>query len=214
MVVFDATMMNALRLVQASGLNLLWDDMKSETVDCGIHNFCERVVPSWLVLLDNLPTVIMFLLGAVLAGFVWRPLAIFMMLYSLFSIIMFWRLICRHCGHFGTRACPCGYGVVAAWCFDRKEGSDFRKVFRKNIAIMYPCWFIPLGAGIYLLYARFSRDILVVFSAFILVGFVLIPAISRFVGCKGCNLRQQCPWMTPSLGVVPQRRAGTDRTDT
>jgi hypothetical protein len=172
--------------------------MKSETANCGIHNSCGRIVSSWLVFLDNLPTAIMFLLGAVLAGFVWLPLAIFMMLYNLSSVVMFWRLICRHCGYFGTRACPCGYGVIAARYFDRKEGSDFRRVFRKNIAIMYPCWFIPLGAGIYLLCARFSKGILAVFLAFIVVGFVLIPMISRFVGCKGCDLKQQCPWMTPS----------------
>jgi len=61
---------------------------------------------------------------------------------------------------------------------------------------MYPCWFIPLGTGIYLLYARFSRDLLMIFVAFVIVGFVMIPAISRFVGCKGCDLKEQCPWMS------------------
>jgi hypothetical protein len=79
--------------------------------------------------------------------------------------------------------------------FSKKEGSNFRKVFRKNIAIMYPYWFIPLGSGIYLLCNRYSRDVLMIFVAFIIVSFLMIPAISRFVGCKGCNLKEQCPWM-------------------
>jgi hypothetical protein len=172
------------------------DTMNNENSSCSIHDSCERIVPSWLVLLDNIPTAILFLLGAALAGIVWRPLAIFMMLYNLSSIILFWSLICRYCRHFGTRACPCGYGVIGARYFSRKEEGNFRKIFRKNIAIMYPCWFIPLGAGIYLLYARFSREILMIFAAFVIVGFVLIPAISRFVGCRGCDLKDQCPWMT------------------
>jgi hypothetical protein len=41
----------------------------------------------------------------------------------------------------------------------------------------------------------------VLFIAFVIVGFVLIPAISRFVGCKGCEIKDQCPWMKPdSIG--------------
>jgi hypothetical protein len=176
--------------------------MEKETENCSIRDACERVVPLWLVLLDNIPTAAMFLLGAVLAGMVWGPLAIFMMLYNLLAIVLFWRLICRHCPHLGTRACPCGYGAVAARYFRKIEGSDFRKIFRKNIAVMYPCWLVPLAAGVYLLRVQYSEKLLAIFAAFVVVAFVLIPAISRFVGCRGCNLRNQCPWMTskPSVG--------------
>jgi hypothetical protein len=71
------------------------DDMKSETANCRIHDSCERIVPLWLILLDNIPTAAMFLLGAVLAGTVWWPLGIIMMLYNLASIVLFWILICR-----------------------------------------------------------------------------------------------------------------------
>jgi hypothetical protein len=170
--------------------------MNSENTNCSIYDSCERIVPAWLVFLDNVPTAILFVLGAVLVGIVWWPLAVFMMLYNLSSIVLFWGLICRYCPHFGTRACPCGYGTIAARYFSRKGGGNFRKTFRKNIAIMYPCWFIPFGAGIYLLYTRYSRNILLIFAAFVIVGFVLIPLISRFVGCKNCELKDQCPWMT------------------
>jgi hypothetical protein len=182
------------------------DDMKSEYKNCSIHDACERIVPSWIVFLDNVPTAIMFLLGTILVGFVWWPLAILMLIYNLSSIVMFWALICPCCPHFGMRACPCGYGVVAARYFSSKEGRNFRKVFRKNIAIMFPCWFIPLGAGIYLLYARFSMNLLMIFVAFVVIGFVLIPAISRFVGCKGCELKEQCPWMSSAAAGVSSQR--------
>jgi hypothetical protein len=170
--------------------------MTNENLNCNVHDACERVVPLWLVLLDNIPTAMLFVLGAMLAGIVSRPLAIFMTLYNLASIVMFWSRICPHCQHFSTRACPCGYGVIAARFFSRKEGNDFRRIFRKNIVIMFPCWFIPFGIGIYLLCTRYSKDILLLFSAFAIVGFILIPAISRFVGCRGCTLKDQCPWMT------------------
>jgi hypothetical protein len=170
--------------------------MANENVSCSIHNECERIVPAWLVLVDNVPTAMLFVLGAVLAGLISWPLAVFLTLYNLASIIMFWSRICPHCQHFSTRACPCGYGVIAAKFFGRKEGSNFRGIFRKNIIIMFPCWFVPLGIGIWLLYARYSREILLLFAAFVIVGFILIPAISRFVGCRGCTLKDQCPWMT------------------
>jgi hypothetical protein len=178
--------------------------MKSETADCGIPNTCDRIVPLWLVLLDNVPTGVLFVLGAVLTGAVWWPLAIFMTLYNLSAIALFWVVICRYCQHFATRACPCGYGVIAARYLSRKEGGDFGKIFRKNIAIMYPSWFIPFAAGIYLLFTRFSAGIITVFSAFIIVGFLIIPMVSRFIGCKGCTLKEQCPWM--SISPVIGRR--------
>jgi hypothetical protein len=175
-------------------------EMKSESTACSIHSSCERIVPLWLVLLDNIPTAVLFLLGAAIVGITWWPLAIPMMLYNLLSIALFWSRICPYCQHFGTRACPCGYGIIAARYNDKKESSDFGRIFRKNIVIMFPCWFIPLGAGIYLLSSRFSSTILILFSAFILVGFLLIPVISKLVGCKGCTLKDQCPWMSKEAG--------------
>lgn len=170
--------------------------LKADEANCGIPNACERVVPAWLVLLDNIPTLGLFVLGAILLGILWWPLAILMLLYDFLSIVMFWGLICRHCQHFNTRACPCGYGIIAPKYFQRMEVRSFREVFRKNITIMFPCWFVPLGAGAYLLHAKFSREILVIFVSFAVVGFILIPAIARFVGCKGCDLKKDCPWMT------------------
>ena len=169
-----------------------------EDANCGIPNTCERAVPAWLILLDNIPTLALFLLGAVLLGILWRPLAIGILLYDLLAVVMFWGLICRHCHHFDTKACPCGYGMVAPKYFKKREGKNFREVFKKNIIIMFPCWFGPLGVGAYLLYARFSRELLIIFLMFVVVGFILIPAISRFVGCKGCDLKKECPWMASS----------------
>ena len=70
----------------------------------------------------------------------------------------------------------------------------FAKVFRKNIAIMFPCWIVPTIAGIYLLWTHLTILVAGVFLAFCIVGFALIPTISRFVGCAGCEIKDQCPW--------------------
>lgn len=168
---------------------------RDSAADCGIPNECTRVVPTWLVAVDNGPTVVMFLLGAALLRPISWSLSIAFLAYCALAIVLFWARICPHCHHFDTRACPCGYGVVAAAFFKRKVGLDFRKVFRRNIGLMFPCWFVPLGAGIYLLWVRFSSAALGLFLAFCIVAFLLIPAISRFVGCRDCDVRDQCPWM-------------------
>jgi hypothetical protein len=80
--------------------------------------------------------------------------------------------------------------------FTRKEDKTFRKVFRRNIAIQYPNWFIPAGVAVYLLLSDYSRSILYLTISFIIVGFIIIPLISKLVGCKNCEIKEDCPWMT------------------
>lgn len=162
--------------------------------DCGIPNKCSRVVPGWLVAVDNLPTVVMFLLGGVLLYLVWWPYAAAYLAYAFGSIVLFWAIICPYCTHFGTRACPCGYGVMAPILFKRKKG-DFTAIFRRNLTIMYPNWMVPFVGGGYLLWSSFSWTIAGVFVAFCIIGFALIPAISKYVGCAGCEVQDECPWV-------------------
>ena len=166
------------------------------TEECGIPVDCARTVPSWLVTLDNVPTVVMFVLGAALLWLIWWPLAVAFLIYCGLSIVMFWGLICPHCHHFDTKACPCGYGAVAPKLFKRREGSDFRAVFRQRIGIMFPAWIVPFVAGVYQLWNDPSLYVFGLFLAFCIVGFALIPAISKYVGCRGCEIKDQCPWMT------------------
>ncbi len=164
--------------------------------NCGIPHACGRVVPFSTILLDNLPTAALFALGACLLSPFGLPAALGYLAYCLLAIVLFWRLICPHCQHFGTRQCPCGYGVVAARFFRRREGEDFRTVFARNIGIMFPCWFVPAGFGAYLLWRDPGAGRVALFAAFCLLGFVAIPLIAKLVGCRGCEIRDQCPWMS------------------
>ncbi|MHC4444980.1 MAG: hypothetical protein ACYTBZ_20130 [Planctomycetota bacterium] len=148
-----------------------------------------------VLILDNLPTAAMFILGTILIGRISWPPAIVYLAYCALSIVLFWALICCYCPLYETKHCPCGFGAIAPRFFSRKDDRDFRDVFKKNIAIMYPCWFVPPIAGIYLLWSRFDYVVLALFAAFCVIGFIVIPWISKVVGCQRCELKAQCPWM-------------------
>lgn len=173
---------------------------EKEEGDCGIPNMCTRVVPVWLVALDNLPTMLMILLGGILLYFIWWPYAVAFLAYAYSSIVMFWGLICPYCTHYDTRACPCGYGVMSPKLFKARKG-DFKAIFRQRLAIMYPNWMVPFVGGLYLVWTSFSWLFLMIFVAFSVIGFGLIPLISKFVGCADCEVKSDCPWVemtTPS----------------
>jgi hypothetical protein len=168
----------------------------TDPVQCGIHVDCVRIVPLRIVLLDNIPTAAMFVLGTIL---MWRLGGLFgtaYLAYCILAIVGFWGRICPWCHHFGNRACPCGYGVIAARFFKPKMGREFRSVFRANIVIMFPCFFIPPIAGALLLWNGCTRSTAAILAAFCIIAFAVIPMISKFVGCKGCEIKSQCPWMT------------------
>jgi len=89
--------------------------------------------------------------------------------------------------------------MVSARIFIRKENKSFRKVFRRNIGIQYPNWFVPLAVAIYLLITSYSKETLYLTISFIIIGFIVIPAISKLVGCKNCEIKEDCPWMACTI---------------
>ena len=155
-----------------------------------------KKIPLWLVLLDNIPTIFLFILGFLIINVISTFAAILFIIYAIFSVVWFWTRICPYCHHFGTYACPCGYGIVSSKLFSRKNSSSFRKIFRRNILIVFPNWFVPLAIGIFLLLKQYSVRILVLMIIFSITGFVIIPLISKLAGCKNCEIKEDCPWMT------------------
>ena len=158
-----------------------------------------RKIPLWLVLLDNIPTVILFILGFLIINKLSTISAIIFGFYALFSVVWFWAKICPYCHHFNTLACPCGYGVVSSKLFKKGTGKSFKKVFRRNIGIQFPNWFVPLAFAVYLISTDYTKEILVLTISFVLIGFVIIPVISKLVGCKNCEVKEDCPWMTTNI---------------
>lgn len=155
-----------------------------------------RKIPLWLVLLDNIPTLFLFILGFLIISIISTAAAILFAVYSVASVVWFWARICPYCHHFETYACPCGYGIISSKFFSRRDSSLFKKVFKSNILIVFPNWFIPFFVGIYLLITQFSMKVLILMIIFSIIGFLIIPLISKFVGCKNCEIKDDCPWMT------------------
>lgn len=54
----------------------------------------------------------------------------------------------------------------------------------------------PFGFAAALGYLAYCFLAIVLFVAFCLLGFVAIPFIAKLVGCRGCEIRDQCPWMS------------------
>ncbi|NJK97101.1 MAG: hypothetical protein HC905_21220 [Bacteroidales bacterium] len=154
-----------------------------------------RNIPVWLVLLDNVPTLFLFIIGSLIIFRVTPIGSVVFLLYSFFSVFYFWAKICPYCPHFDTLACPCGYGIISSKLFKRKTDKSFKKVFKRNIGIVFPNWFIPLAVIVYLILTDYSKGVLVLSVLFCVTGFILIPLISKLVGCKNCAIRNDCPWM-------------------
>jgi len=158
---------------------------------------CQSVkIPTWLVLLDNVPTLMLFILGVLIINELTTAGAVVFAAYTLFSVVWFWAKICPYCHHFGTYACPCGYGAISPKFFKKRNTKSFKKVFKRNLIIVFPNWFVPILAAVYLLVKSFSNEILIYTIIFSIIGFVIIPLISKLVGCKNCEIKDDCPWMT------------------
>jgi hypothetical protein len=155
-----------------------------------------RKIPLWLVLLDNIPTIFLFILGFLIINIISTIAAILFAVYAMISVIWFWARICPYCHHFETHACPCGYGIISSKFFARKDTSLFKNVFKRNILIVFPNWFIPFFVGVYLLLTQYSVNVLVLMIIFSIIGFLIIPLISKLAGCKNCAIKEDCPWMT------------------
>ena len=164
----------------------------SNTVKAPCHSV---KIPLWLVLLDNIPTLLLFILGFLIINILTTTGAIVFGAYTLFSVVWFWARICPHCHHYGTYACPCGYGAISPLFFKRKDAASFKKVFKRNLSIVYPNWFIPFGIAVYLIITNYNIEILILTLLFSFIGFLIIPLISKLVGCRNCQIKDDCPWM-------------------
>ena len=164
---------------------------ENDTIPC--HS---KKIPLWLVMLDNIPTLLLFSIGFIIVSQVSLAVALAFATYTLFSVVWFWAKICPYCHHFNTSACPCGYGIISAKIFKRKVNKSFREIFRKNIGVQFPNWFVPLAIAAYLISTSYSETILYLTISFVITGFIIIPAISRLVGCRNCEIKEDCPWMS------------------
>jgi hypothetical protein len=89
----------------------------------------------------------------------------------------------------------CRIEAVSARSFRNRDDGSFKKVFRRNLPVVFPNWFVPFAVAVYLLLTRYSTEALLLTISFFLIGFVIIPLISKFVGCRNCEIKEDCLWM-------------------
>ncbi len=152
----------------------------------------------------NLPYLGMIVLGSIILFLsVGYPQALWAGLYALYGIggaVWIMVFMCPYCAFHGTRACPCGYGPIAARLRERKEGNRFNEKFRRHIPVIVPLWFIPPAAGGLALWRGFSWVTAVLIAAFVIDSFVVLPLLSRKHCCASCPQKDDCPWMASGAG--------------
>ncbi|MHC4482588.1 MAG: hypothetical protein ACYSW4_03475 [Planctomycetota bacterium] len=152
-------------------------------------------------LVNNLPYATMTVLGTAifLTGFeslVWKWIAASAYLaYGVMGALWIIVFVCPYCRYWNTRACPCGYGHVAARLREKKDYDRFKEKFKKHIPVIVPLWFIPILVGISVIERSFSWALLILLVVFAVDAFVILPLFSTKHGCAGCPQKDSCPWM-------------------
>lgn len=169
------------------------------------HNQKAKACPEYTtkqVFIDNLPYMIMTFLGALIfivglkTSFWGWLLASLYIVYSIVGAFWIMLFICPYCHYYGTHGCPCGYGLISEKFRLKKDENQFRKKFKRHIPVIYPVWMIPTIASIGFLIQKFSTLVLVLLILFAIDAFIILPLVSRKVGCTNCPQKDQCPWMT------------------
>jgi len=150
---------------------------------------------SIMVFVENTFTILQWVAGALLI-YLWSPLAaIIFLIWAVFSLVWFWRTICIHCPNVRTGHCPSGYNVIVRRWFGYKDPRGFKAAFYRNIAVILPWWIAPLIVGGYLLiHNGMDMRVVLLLAIVVVVGFVLVPVVSKKVGCRYCSNRNNCPW--------------------
>jgi hypothetical protein len=109
----------------------------------------------------------------------------------------FWIMIfmCPSCAYYGTRECPCGYGMISSRLVRQREQACFSKKFKIHIPVIVPIWLIPAACGGYALYRSFSWPLLVLLFSFIIDSYIILPLVAKSHSCAECPQKEDCPWM-------------------
>jgi len=147
------------------------------------------------IIIDNLPTLAMYALGTIIIFYLNMIFAVTYVLYCVLATVWFWRFICTYCPHYDELTCPCGFSKISAKLFKKRDTKKFLTMFRRHLVIIFPAWFLPIIAAVFILMDNITIEFVSLLIAFLIVGFVIIPIVSRRYGCKDCDLRENCPWM-------------------
>lgn len=145
-------------------------------------------------LLNNLPGILTYALGSAILFHLWTIFGVLYVVFCVAGIVLFWGLICSHCTLYDRRCCPCGFGKISSRFFKEGGPSQFPRVFKIYVPIFALLWVLPLLGGIILLMKNPTLHYFLLLLSFSIIGFVLVPVLSRVHGCRDCPLKGKCPW--------------------
>ena len=175
--------------------------MTNAGIDDSTSDVTMREYSSLQELINNIPYITMTLIGTAIFIVAFGKSALALtaavayMIYGIAGALWIMVFVCPYCRYWNTRACPCGYGRIAAKFRGKSDVDCFSEKFKRHIPVIVPLWFIPILAGGPVLAGRFSWPLLVLLITFALVAFVILPLVSTQHGCKECPQKDTCPWM-------------------
>lgn len=159
-----------------------------------MDNQCYESYPGWMVVLSNVLTISIYIIGA----FILYGLGIiFTVLYLLFCLFMEIRLIkkgCVNCYYYG-KTCAFGKGRLSSYLFKKGDPELFYQEEVSWYAVLpdFLVFLIPLAGGILLLFINFSWITLILILNIVILSLGGNPFI-RSLSCKHCQQRELgCP---------------------
>ena len=151
--------------------------------------------PAWMVLVSNLVSVSLYLLGFFILGSVSWIIA---GLYLIYIAALEFRLLRNHCTdcYYYGRVCGFGKGIVSSWFFKKGDGEGFcnHKITWKEMIPDMMVSVIPVIAGIVLMIIDFKFSML---AAVVLILFLTTTGnsfVRSKIVCKYCKQREiGCP---------------------
>jgi hypothetical protein len=153
------------------------------------------------ILRENALQIVMYVLGAVLIGWAWPPLALLYLAYCALSNVAYMAWVCPYCGHYSLGTCRAGFHILSGRRFKPRLGKTFRQQYLRNVYVVAPGWFLPPIAALYLLLTGFSWTTLIMTALFCAVAFWLLPEDSKR-HCEGCET-VDCPRRPKAVSKTP-----------
>ena len=160
-------------------------------MECREHNKTTKLSLLFQVL-ENLPLIIVIIFGILITTQLWWVFGVLYGFYSIIGLILFMKHICPYCSHYRHKTCPAGFHIITTRFFFPKDGKVYNNQYKRFIPVVYPIWFAPLPAALYLLFISHSVIIILYLFIFCLVGFIILPLVSKNQ-CRKCKNAPYCP---------------------
>lgn len=156
---------------------------------------CFENYPFWIVLVSNLVSIAIYLIGAFIVyqiGITW------MILYVIYIFILEFRLIrghCVNCYYYG-KTCAFGKGRISSMFFKKGDADQFCKIKMtwKDILPDFMVSLIPAVIGIIILIKEFNWVILLLLVLLLALTFMGNSLVRGKLVCKYCKQRKMgCP---------------------